>query len=177
MNDEPPSPSGLTEYARDIDIIHESEAWQAALPEADALLHETVLLGLRGLEENLEVCVVLADDLLLQELNRNFRDKDRPTNVLSFPSDDLLPDGMRLLGDVVLSYDTCADEAREQGKSLRDHARHLTLHGVLHLLGHDHEAAEDAEEMERLEVELLAELGVANPYAEGTREPAGKGEP
>lgn len=177
MSDEPPSPSGLTEYTRDIDIIHESEAWLAALPEADSLLHETVLTGLLGLEENLEVCVVLADDPLLHDLNRNFRGKDRPTNVLSFPSDDLLPDGMRLLGDVVLSYDSCAREAREQGKTLRDHTRHLTLHGVLHLLGHDHEEAEDAEEMEKLEVQLLAELGVADPYADAASEPAGKGEP
>lgn len=177
MKDEPPSPAGRPGNAREIDIIHENEAWQAALPEVDRLVRETVLAGLQSLEEDLEVCVVLGDDPLLQELNRNFRNKDRATNVLSFPSNDLLPDGLRLLGDVVLSYETCVREAHEQGKSLADHARHLTLHGVLHLLGYDHEAAEDAEEMEELEVELLAGLGIGNPYVDSVLQPASKDEP
>lgn len=177
MTDEPPSPAGQSGHARDIDIIHENETWQAALPEVDRLVRETVLTGLQDLEEALEVCVVLGDDPMVQELNRNFRGKDRATNVLSFPSDDLLPDGLRLLGDVVLSYDTCVREAREQGKSLADHMRHLTLHGVLHLLGYDHETSEDAEEMEELEVELLTGLGIANPYAESLPLTAGTEEP
>ncbi|MEC7118587.1 MAG: rRNA maturation RNase YbeY [Pseudomonadota bacterium] len=104
-----------------------------------------------------------------QQLNHDYRGKDKPTNVLSFPSE--MPDemvtmlGYLPLGDLVICVDVVAQEATEQAKSPQHHLTHLVVHGVLHLLGYDHETCEaDAEEMEALEVEILAKLGVGNPY-------------
>jgi probable rRNA maturation factor len=104
----------------------------------------------------------LADDAAVQDLNARFRDKDRPTNVLSFPAAE---SAFPHLGDVVLGYAYCAAEAQAQGKTLSDHLSHLVVHGVLHLLGRDHEDDAEAEEMEAEEREILGELGVADPYA------------
>jgi probable rRNA maturation factor len=100
-----------------------------------------------------------------RKLNRTYRDKDRETNVLSFPAE--LPEGVDvpLLGDIVICAPLVEQEAREQGKALRDHWAHLTLHGLLHLLGYDHVEEREAEEMEALETGLLAGLGIADPYA------------
>ncbi len=105
-----------------------------------------------------ELCLVLADDRLQRTLNRRFRGKDRSTNVLSFDS---APAG---LGDIVLALETVQAEAEAQGKSLADHVSHLVVHGVLHLMGHDHVGAAEARRMERLEGEILAELGIGDPY-------------
>jgi probable rRNA maturation factor len=105
-----------------------------------------------------ELCLVLADDRLQRTLNRRFRGKDRSTNVLSF---DGAPDG---LGDVVLALETVQAEAESQGKSLVDHVAHLVVHGVLHLMGHDHVGAAEARRMERLEREILTGLGIGDPY-------------
>lgn len=105
-----------------------------------------------------EASIVLADDDFVQILNRDYRGKDKPTNVLSFPQD--LP----LLGDIVLAYETIAREAEEQEKSFDDHLLHLTIHGTLHLLGFDHIDDDEAEEMEGLEIVILDQLGVKNPY-------------
>ena len=110
---------------------------------------------------------MLADDAALRELNREFRGQDKPTNVLSFPAEEKPQSGapMVLLGDVVLAYETVAREARTQGKSLAEHAAHMVVHGVLHLLGFDHErGGSEAERMEALETQILAKLGVPNPY-------------
>jgi len=104
--------------------------------------------------------LLLADDAKLQSLNMTFRAKDKPTNVLSFPAD---REGY--LGDVAMAYGVTRKEAREQKKSFSDHATHLTVHGVLHLLGYDHETAKAAKIMEPLEVEILSELGIGDPYA------------
>lgn len=118
-----------------------------------------------------EIGVVLADDALVHRLNRDYRGKDRPTNVLSFPLLDEEggfhegEDVTILLGDVVLAFETVAGEAREQGKTLEVHVTHLIVHGVLHLLGYDHETDEDADRMERLEARILGGLGIADPYA------------
>jgi probable rRNA maturation factor len=106
--------------------------------------------------------ILLASDQRLKELNRNFRGLNRATNVLSFPShsnDDTY------LGDVALAYEVTAGEAKDSGKRLVDHAMHLTVHGVLHLLGFDHQTGRAARKMEPLESEILGELGVADPYA------------
>ena len=104
------------------------------------------------------LCIVLANDRLQRRLNRDFRGTDKPTNVLSFAS---APEG---LGDVVLALETVTREARTQGKSLADHVAHLVVHGVLHLMGYDHETGREAARMERLEARILDGLGIADPY-------------
>ena len=117
--------------------------------------------------------ILFADDEQVQALNREWRGKDKPTNVLSFPMLEraqlaaLCADGPpELLGDIVLALETCAREAADKGISLADHAAHLMAHGLLHLAGHDHETGtEDAERMELLEIKALALLGIADPYS------------
>ena len=104
-----------------------------------------------------EITVVLAHDAFVKTLNRDFRGKDKPTNVLSFPGDGHI-------GDLVLAFETIEREAAEQGKSFKAHTQHLLVHGVLHLLGHDHIKDAEAEKMEALEIKILKKLGVANPY-------------
>ena len=121
-----------------------------------------------------EIAVRLTDDEEVRALNRDFRGKDKPTNVLSFPQvqPDLLEtlansdDGEILLGDIVLARETFAREAAEKGISLADHATHLIVHGTLHLVGYDHMDDVAAAAMEALEVKALASLGIANPYAD-----------
>lgn len=105
-----------------------------------------------------EMAVVLADDAFVRDLNKTFRGKDKPTNVLSFPGEE------EALGDIVLALETIAREADKQGKTFRDHATHLLVHGMLHLLGFDHARAKDAAAMEKREIKILKTLGVANPY-------------
>lgn len=122
----------------------------------------------------LTASLLFADDAEVQVLNRQWRAKDKPTNVLSFPMlerEDLLalaPDGPpELLGDVALALETCAREAAEKGASLEHHAAHLIVHGLLHLAGHDHETSPaDASAMEALEIKALALLGIADPYGD-----------
>ena len=120
----------------------------------------------------LNASILFTNDEEVHALNREWRDRDKPTNVLSFPMlsrDDLLALGHDgppvMLGDIALAYEVCAREAEDKGASLQDHASHLILHGLLHLAGHDHEiSTADAEAMEALEVAALAKLGVADPY-------------
>ena len=108
-----------------------------------------------------ELSLVLADDAFVQGLNKAWRGQDKPTNVLSFPSD-----APTLLGDIVVAYETSAREAAEEGKSLAGHLSHLVVHGFLHLVGFDHENEDEADAMERLEAEILSSLGIASPYAD-----------
>lgn len=122
----------------------------------------------------LTASLLFADDAEVHTLNREWRAKDKPTNVLSFPMlerDALLalaPDGPpELLGDIALALETCAREAEEKDVRLADHAAHLIIHGLLHLAGHDHETGpEDATAMEALEIKALALLGIADPYGD-----------
>lgn len=124
--------------------------------------------------ERLSASLLFTSDAEIHALNRDWRDRDKPTNVLSFPMlerDDLLSlsdDGPpELLGDIALAHETCAREAAEKGVSLEDHAAHLIVHGLLHLAGHDHEiSTEDAEAMEALETKALALMGIADPYGD-----------
>jgi probable rRNA maturation factor len=103
-------------------------------------------------------CILLAGDRRLRALNREFRGKDKPTNVLSFPS------GGDHAGDIAIAYGVTKKEARASGKIFADHAVHLVVHGVLHLAGYDHERPKDAKVMEPLEVKILTRLGIADPY-------------
>lgn len=147
-----------------VEVIVEDVAWTAALPEADAVVARAAA-QVQGEEE---AAVLLADDAAVQALNRQFRAQDKPTNVLSFPAPDASPppDAGQAghLGDIVLAYGVCAAEAAAQGKRLADHLAHLTIHGLLHLRGYDHIDEDEAEAMEELERELLARLGVSDPY-------------
>jgi len=149
--------------------------WEARAAEAAAAaLALTPYAPLADAAPLVEIAVRLTDDAEVQALNRDFRSKDKPTNVLSFPQvqADLLTslsnsdDGEILLGDIVLARETCAREAEEKGIPLADHATHLIVHGTLHLVGYDHMDDVSAAAMEALEVKALASLGIANPYGD-----------
>ena len=146
-----------------IEIEVEDVAWTAALAsvgaDAEAVVMRAATAALGTVDGDL--VVLLTDDAGVQDLNARFRDKDRPTNVLSFPAAE---SAFPHLGDVVLGFAYCAAEAEVQGKTLSNHRSHLVVHGVLHLLGRDHEDDAEAEEMEAEEREILAALGVADPY-------------
>ena len=142
-----------------IEIEVEAEAWTGALPDAEAVVERAAQAAL-GTAEG-DIVVLLTDDDAVRELNGRFRDKDKPTNVLSFPAPE---NAFPHLGDIILAYGVCATEAEAQGKTLADHLSHLVVHGVLHLLGRDHEDDAEAEEMEAEEREILAQIGVADPY-------------
>ncbi len=146
-----------------IEVEVEDEAWSEALATAEAIVIQAATAALLSSSPPAEyaVTVLLTDDAALQDLNARFRQKDKPTNVLSFPA----PETARPhIGDVALAYGVCADEAKAQGKTLAAHLAHLTAHGVLHLLGYDHETEAEAEEMEGMERVILAGLGLPDPY-------------
>jgi len=113
-----------------------------------------------------EVCVRVVDEAESRQLNHDYRHKDAPTNVLSFPAGIDLPDAL-VWGDVVVCADVVAREATAQGKRFEDHFAHMVVHGVLHLLGYDHQSAAEAAAMERLEQNILDRFGIADPYEEG----------
>jgi len=131
--------------------------WLKALPGVERLVRKAARAAAR---RGKSLNVALADDKGVRVLNKRDRHKDKPTNVLSYPSGE-----RAFLGDIVLARQTVWREAREQKKSPADHVIHLVVHGTLHLLGHDHETSDaDAERMEALERRILKRLGVADPY-------------
>jgi probable rRNA maturation factor len=148
-----------------VDIEIEDEAWTKAEPEAEALVWRAAQAVLDAHEdiEGQGIVILLADDDSVQVLNRDFRQKDYATNVLSFPSP---PNPEGQIGDIVLAFGVCAREAAEQGKPLAHHLQHLVAHGVLHLLGYDHQDDAEAQAMEAFEREILAGLDIPDPYAE-----------
>lgn len=117
-----------------------------------------------GFKNGVEISLVLADNDFVQKLNRDYRGKDKPTNVLSFPQDPEPGAAEIHLGDVVMAYETVLKESAEQNKLFGNHVTHLLVHGILHLLEYDHENDEEAEEMESLEIRILETLGIKNPY-------------
>ncbi len=164
MIDDPEPGGTLT-----IDIAEPCALWRERFSDVERLCGEAARAALSGAGCALgpaELSIVLGDDALVRSLNRQWRGQDNPTNVLSFAAlpAALPPGAPHLLGDVVLAFETLAAEAEAQGKPLAHHLRHLLVHGVLHLLGFDHEAASEAERMEVLEVAVLAGLGVPDPY-------------
>jgi probable rRNA maturation factor len=139
-------------------IVVLDATWLKALPGVERLVRKAARAALGVRKRSLTVA--LADDKRVRALNKRDRRKDRPTNVLSYPSGETL-----FLGDVVLARQTIWREAKAQKKRPADHVAHLVVHGTLHLLGHDHEtSAADAERMEALERRILAKLGIADPY-------------
>ncbi len=140
-----------------IDVVVADRSWRR--PGLAEQLKRAAALALR-LEAKGSLTLLLTGDEQLKTLNRTFRGKNKPTNVLSFPSAE-----PGYLGDVALAYGVTAREAKAAGKRIADHATHLVVHGVLHLAGYDHETARDAEIMEPLEVKILGRLGISDPYA------------
>jgi probable rRNA maturation factor len=154
-----------------IDIMIACAGWTSALPDAKGIAWRAACAALPATRDRSGLCIMLSGNAAVRALNRDWRGKDRPTNVLSFPSGDRLqPHG---LGDVILAFETVLQEAHRQGKPLRHHLSHLVVHGILHLLGDDHETARDALIMESRERQILARLGVADPYRVHAKPAAG----
>lgn len=149
-----------------IEVEIEDDGWTSSLPSASEVAERAGQAVLDELApangEEPGVAVLLTSDEAVAELNQRFRGKAGPTNVLSFPAS---ANPENHLGDVALAHGVCAREAAEQGKSLEQHLAHLVVHGVLHLLGYDHETDGEAEAMEALERSILESLGVPDPYA------------
>lgn len=154
-----------------VDVSVVAGGWESALPGMRAVVRRAAESSWNAQRDgaaadSAEVSVVLADDTMMRKLNLDYRGKDTSTNVLAFPAEDDGAAGRaRLLGDVVLAFETVHREAAERSMSLADHVSHLVVHGMLHLLGRDHETDVHAAAMEALEIAILDGLGVANPYA------------
>ena len=151
---------------RDIEITVEDAKWKNLSLAARTRMKKVALRALEHQKAKGALTILLADDAKLKALNHQFRGKNKPTNVLSFPADGLDGADAGYLGDVAIAYGTVKREAAESGKRFADHLTHLAVHGVLHLLGHDHEKPKEAARMERIEREILAEFGIADPYAD-----------
>ncbi len=162
------------------DTIIEDERWRAvAFAELAETAAQAVLFHLGMVADVFEIAVLACDDARIAALNADFRDKDKATNVLSWPSEDRgverdgdvpevpeqsFPGMPEELGDIAISYDTCAREAVAAGKPMAEHVMHLMVHGTLHLLGYDHVRDKDATLMEGLETTILGKMGLADPY-------------
>jgi len=148
-----------------IEVEVEDGAWAKALPDCEAVAIRAAAAALQaaapGGEGEVCVTVLLTDDAGVRELNARHRGEDKATNVLAFPAAET---ARPHLGDLALAYGVCAVEAQAQGKALAQHLTHLTAHGLLHLLGYDHQSEAEAEDMESLERTILAGLGFPDPY-------------
>lgn len=162
----------------DIDISLANKNWQAALPAIEEIAEKAVRKAFEVAEKSerlkeqkrIEISLRFSDDLEVRQLNRQYRNKDKPTNVLSFPqasADIRRPEAGQpfFLGDIILAYETVENEAKMAEISLESHTIHLVVHGLLHLLGYDHENDKDARLMENTETEILEMLGQSDPYS------------
>ncbi len=155
-----------------MELLIEDTRWEAAGLEALATRACEAVLARFGIDpERAEISLLGCDDARIAALNAQFRGRNAPTNVLSWPAREGFPpterqaqEGAVELGDIAIAHDVCAREAHAQGKTFDDHVTHLLVHGVLHLLGFDHMDEAQAAEMEALEVEILGKLGISNPY-------------
>ena len=155
------------------EVLVVADCWQTE-PEAEAVIHRAINAAAEIADADVgdaELAVMLTDDSGIQTLNSNWRGIDKPTNVLSFPA--LQPTGTgapddapRMLGDIAIAYQTTRKEADDEQKPFDHHLSHLAVHGFLHLIGYDHEKDDDAEAMESLEQQILAQLGIPDPYAD-----------
>ncbi|MEO1680162.1 MAG: rRNA maturation RNase YbeY [Pseudomonadota bacterium] len=163
----------------DVEVLVEDAGWEGlALAELAHAAANAVFERLR-IDDAAEISLLATSDAAVARLNADFRGKPQPTNVLSWPASDLAPEapgiapslpkadatGELFLGDIALAFETCAAEADAGGKPLSEHATHLIVHAILHLLGYDHTSDEDAVLMEGLETEILCQLDVADPYS------------
>ncbi len=151
-----------------VETIIDDDRWRNAISDPESL----TLACLHAVSKSepavaqAGVAVLLADDAALRDLNRRFRGLDKPTNVLAFPAAN---DGSRFLGDLAIAYETCIAEAGERGVPTVEHAAHLIVHGVLHLVGYDHQDETEAKEMEALESEIMLAMRYADPHADRER--------
>ena len=154
------------------EVLVVAECWQTE-PDAEAVIHRAIDAAAEIADADVgeaELAIMLTDDTGIRTLNNNWRGIDKPTNVLSFPA--LQPtagapaDAPRMLGDIAIAYETTRKEADDEEKPFDHHLSHLAVHGFLHLIGYDHEKDDDAEAMEGLEREILAQLGIPDPYAD-----------
>jgi probable rRNA maturation factor len=157
------------------EVLVVADCWQTE-PDAEAVIHRAIAAAAEFADADVgeaELAIMLTDDSGIRTLNSNWRGLDKPTNVLSFPA--LQPpagapsDAPRMLGDIAIAYQTTRKEADDEAKPFDHHLSHLAVHGFLHLIGYDHENDEDAEAMEGLETEILAQLGIPDPYADRER--------
>ncbi|MFT5508100.1 MAG: putative rRNA maturation factor [Hyphomicrobiaceae bacterium] len=166
--------SGALKPGLALETVTQDDAWPVSVLEAE--FHDRIAAAIgRVLEFDAHerAVVAFANDAAVKTLNNQYRGQDKSTNVLSFPAlsptetdDAVLDDEAAFLGDIILARETVAREAGEQDVSFEHHTAHLIIHGILHLLGYDHEDEPTAEEMEALEIIILADLGIANPYTE-----------
>jgi probable rRNA maturation factor len=158
------------------EVLVVADCWQTE-PDAEAVIHRAIATAAEIADADVgeaELAVMLTDDAGIRTLNSNWRGIDKPTNVLSFPA--LQPTGPgspddvpRMLGDIAIAFETTRREADDEQKPFDHHLSHLAVHGFLHLIGYDHEKDDDAEAMETLEQEILAQLGIPDPYADRER--------
>jgi probable rRNA maturation factor len=152
------------------EVLVVADCWQTE-PDAEAVIHRAIEAAAGFADADVgeaELAVMLTDDSGIRTLNSNWRGIDKPTNVLSFPAlqapAGVPSDAPRMLGDIAIAYQTTRKEADEEHKPFDHHLSHLAVHGFLHLIGYDHENDDDAEAMEGLETEILAQLGIPDPY-------------
>ena len=165
-------------YILDIDLNIQSIAWQNKIDH----LHDMVILyskrvfevmGLTNYVNHIELSLLLTDNESIQKLNLQYRGKDSPTNSLSFPAQEIIAKklnefefqgGFAILGDIIFAYEVIESEAKEQNKDFYNHFAHLLVHGILHLLGYDHQLEKEALEMEAIEIEILSFFNIQSPY-------------